>query len=262
MRKGSLIVAGSGIKMVGHVTLETRSLIARSQEVLYLVSDPGTGAWIRRLNPGAVSLEDYFGEGRTRWDSFERIIERILRELRSGQQVCAVFYGHPGVFVHMSHEAIGRARKEGFEASMLPGISAEDCLIADIGVDTGAIGYECFEATYFLIHRRRPDTACALILWQIGIIGQFQYEFVGLPAEGLKILTVELLKHYPPGHEVVVYEAANFSVCDPYIQKTPLKDLPKCKVSRISTLFIPPARKVAPDPRMLEKLGIPAESVA
>jgi precorrin-6B methylase 1 len=254
--KGSLIVAGTGIKMVGHVTIETRTLIARSEKVLYLVSDPGTAAWIRQLNPGAESLESCFGDGRTRWESFQRVIEQILEEVHAGKQVCAVFYGHPGVFSHMAHEAIRRARGEGYEATMLPGISAEDCLIADLGVDTGAIGYHCLEASYFLLHGRQPDTASALILWQIGVIGQFHYDFVGSPAEGLKILTTELLKFYPPEHEVVVYEAANFPACDPYIRETALKDLPLCKVSRITTLYVPPARETRPDPEVARKLGL------
>ncbi len=256
MMKGSLIIAGTGIKMVGHVTLETKTLIARSEKVLYVVSDPGTAAWIHELNGRAESLEGHFGDGRTRWDSYQRIIDRLLDEVRGGHQVCAVFYGHPGIFSHLSHEAIRRAREAGFEASMLPGISAEDCLICDLGVDTGAIGYHCFEASYFLLHRRQPDTASALILWQVGVIGQFHHDFVGLPSEGLKILTAELLKFYPPEHEIVVYEAANFPACDPIILQTPLRDLPRCPVSRITTLYVPPARVIARDPEIAKTLGL------
>jgi uncharacterized protein YabN with tetrapyrrole methylase and pyrophosphatase domain len=255
-KKGSLVIAGTGIKMVGHVTLETRTLIARSERVLYVVSDPGTAAWIRELNTGAESLEGYFADGRTRWDAYERIIEVLIAEVRAGRQVCAVFYGHPGVFSHVSHDAIRRIRDEGYEATMLPGISAEDCLFCDLGVDAGAIGYQCFEATYFLLHRRQPDTASALILWQIGVIGQFQHEFVGLPAAGLTILTEELLKSYPPHHEVVVYEAANFPGCEPLIVRTPLRDLARSPVSRISTLYVPPARLVDRDSDIATRLGL------
>lgn len=256
MKKGSLVIAGTGIKMVGHVTLETRTVIARSERVLYVVSDPGTAAWIRELNGGAESLERHFADGRTRWHSYERIIEVLMAEVRAGRQVCAVFYGHPGVFSHVSHEAIRRIRDEGYAATMLPGISAEDCLFCDLGIDAGAIGYQCFEATYFLLHRRQPDTASALILWQIGVIGQFQHGFVGLPSAGLTILTDELLTSYAPQHEVVVYEAANFPACEPRIVRMPLKDLPGCRVTRISTLYVPPARRVERDVDMATRLGL------
>ena len=256
MSRGRLIVAGTGIKAVGHVTLETRTLIERAGTLLYMVADPATGAWIRELNPRAESLEPYFAEGRTRWDTFQLIIDRILTEVRSGADVCAVFYGHPGVFVYMSHEAIRRARAEGFDASMLPGISAEDCLIADLGVDTAAIGYQCLEASYFLIQRRRPDTASALVLWQIGVIGQFHAEFTGTSADGLALLTEALLTHYPAAHQVTVYEAAIFPVCDPYIRTVALADLPGVPVSRISTLYVPPAVDAVSDPEVMRRLGM------
>lgn len=41
------------------------------------------------------------------------MIERILQSVRSGGMTCAIFYGHPGVFVYPAHEAIRRARAEG-----------------------------------------------------------------------------------------------------------------------------------------------------
>jgi len=57
------------------------------------------------------------------------MVERILKNVKDGFKVCVVFYGHPGVFVQPSHEAIRIARLEGFSARMLPGISAEELLI-------------------------------------------------------------------------------------------------------------------------------------
>jgi len=259
MSPGRLIVAGTGIKVLGHVTLETRTLIERAGTLLYMVADPATGAWIREINPRAESLEPYFADGRTRWDAFQLIIERLLTEVRGGADVCAIFYGHPGVFVYMSHEAIRRARAEGFDASMLPGISAEDCLIADLCIDTAAMGYQCLEASYFLVQRRRPDTASALILWQIGVIGQFHAEFTGTSTDGLAVLTEALLEHYPARHLVTVYEAAIFPVCDPFIRTVALADLPHVPVSRISTLYVPPAIEPMSDPEMLKRLGMVAD---
>jgi len=34
-----------------------------------------------------------------------------------------IFYGHPGILVNASHDAIKQALYEGFDAYMLPGIS-------------------------------------------------------------------------------------------------------------------------------------------
>jgi hypothetical protein len=85
--------------------------------------------------------------------------------------VCGVFYGHPGVFSQAPHRAIEQARREGFQAHMEPGISAEDCLYADLGIDPGNVGCQHYEASQFMFYRRVVDPSAYLILWQIGIAG-------------------------------------------------------------------------------------------
>ena len=126
--------------------------------------------------------------------------EAILEPVRAGKRVCAAFYGHPGVFVLPSHDAIARARAEGFDAEMLPGVSAEDCLVADLGVDPAVNGMQSYEAGDFL--RRRPATepTTALVLWQIGVVGaSTQSAHASAPALGE--LVALLLERYPAGHD-------------------------------------------------------------
>lgn len=54
---------------------------------------------------------------------------------------------------------------------MVPGISAEDCLYADLGVDPGMEGSQHFEASKFMFYKRRVDPNAYLILWQVVIAG-------------------------------------------------------------------------------------------
>ncbi len=254
MPKGSLTVVGSGIAAVRHATEEACFHISHADEVYFLVVDPLTKAWILRLNPKAESLSTFLVPGKERQESFGEMVERIAASVREGQRVCAVFYGHPGIFVQPSHMAIERVRREGFEASMLPGVSTEDCLVSDLGVDLSQCGYQCYEASNFLIYNKRPDTGAALVLWQIGVIGQVKCG-VGRP-DGLEILAERLLDYYPSEHQVTVYEAATLPVCDTVIQRVPLKDLTRCPVSPISTMFIPPLGDSALDPNMVARLGL------
>ena len=111
--------------------------------------------------------------------TYQEIVEYILSYVRKGNKVCVAFYGHPGVFVFPSHEAIKRARNEGYRAEMLPGISAEDCLYSDIGIDPGADGCQCFESTDFLSYRRKFDPSVGLVLWQIAVIGELGSAQIG-----------------------------------------------------------------------------------
>ena len=125
------------------------------------------------------------------------MVEEILGPVREGKRVCAVFYGHPGVYVEPSHEAVRRAREEGFEARMLPAVSAEDCLVADLGVDPGEHGWQSWEATGFLLHGFRPDPTAGLVLWQVDGIGKLDWNLDPDP-RGLQALAEVLGELYPP----------------------------------------------------------------
>jgi hypothetical protein len=165
--------------------------------------------------------------------------EAILEPVRAGKRVCAAFYGHPGVFVLPSHEAIARARAEGFAATMLPGVSAEDCLVADLGVDPAVNGLQSYEASDFL--RRRPalEPTAALVLWQIGVVGAATHSASASPP-ALSELVELLLERYPAGHAAVVYEASSYPGIAPLVRNVRLDELGADAVNPASTLYVPP----------------------
>ena len=254
--RGSLTVVGTGIQLVGHLTLAARSWIEGADKVLFAVADPLTAKWLLSLNPAAESLPYDTGNLRRR-TTYDEMVERILVEVRSGLNVCAVFYGHPGVFADPAHEAIRQARREGFRAEMLPGISAEDCLFADLGVDPGRNGCQSFEATDFLIRRRKFDPTSVLILWQIGFTGNLGFFKEDSHLRGLKVLAEVLQTDYGPEHEVTVYEAAvYYPVCSPTIERMRLCELPNASVTPVSTLYVPPKAPAPVDAEMMARLGI------
>ena len=99
--------------------------------MLHLVPDPVTRSWIERCNPRSRSLHGLYAPGKRRSDTYAEMVSELLEPVRAGREVCAAFYGHPGVFARPGHEAIRLARDEGFPARMLPAVSALDCLVAD-----------------------------------------------------------------------------------------------------------------------------------
>ncbi|MBA2331483.1 MAG: hypothetical protein H0V94_01665 [Actinobacteria bacterium] len=235
---GSLTVIGTGIRPQ-QLTPESRHALLEADDVLYLAAEPGGGSWLARLHPNARSLDACYVEGEERRTAYEAMVEAILEPVRRGRRVCAAFYGHPGVFVTPSHEAIRRARAEGFPARMLPAVSAEDCLYADLGIDPGLSGRQSYEATKFLEQRRPIDDRAYLILWQISVIGVDRA--VSRPhQEGLAALAAALLAHYPPEHEVVIYEASPYATVNPVVDRLPLAELAAVEVTPMATLVIPP----------------------
>lgn len=209
--------------------------------MLFLVADPATAAWLATLNQGARSLSSLYRPGVPRRRIYDGIVEEILAAVRRGARVCAVFYGHPGVYVQPSHDAIRRARAEGFAARMLPAVSAEDCLFADLGVDPGEHGWQSWEADDFLQHRRRPDPTAALVLWQVDAIGKPDWDLEPDP-HGLAALADALGEHYPPGHELVFYRASVYPVVGPEIVGVRLEELGRLGSPPAGTLYIRPVR--------------------
>lgn len=99
--------------------------------------------------------------------TYYQMAEAILHPVRQGQNVVAIYYGHPGIFVYARHRAIQIAHKQGLKAKMLPGVSALDCLFADLGVDPSYPGLQVLEATDFLLRKRKILTDGHFVLLQV-----------------------------------------------------------------------------------------------
>jgi len=159
----SLIVVGSGIKFISHLTTEAKAYIEQSDKVLYLVNEPAMKCWIQSVNANAESLDPIYTSYQSREQSYWAITEYILEKLRQNQHVCVVLYGHPSIFANPALAAVIKAKQEGYVAKILPGISSEDCLFADLLIDPASHGCLSLEATDLLIHQRNIDVTCHVI---------------------------------------------------------------------------------------------------
>ncbi len=253
---GSLVCVGLGMMLGAHVSPRSRSEIEQADTVFGLVSDAMVELWLQHMRPDMRSLQPYYAAGKRRTQSYREMIEAMLVEVRAGHRVCGVFYGHPGVFAQVPHHAIAQARAEGYEADMQPGISAEDCLYADLGIDPGTYGCQHYEASQLMFYQRRLDPTAYLILWQIGVAGDRTLARFGTGAMYRRLL-LELLAEegYPPEHEVIVYEAATLPISTPRMERMPLAALVDAELHLQSTLVIPPARPMQRNEAMLARVA-------
>jgi uncharacterized protein YabN with tetrapyrrole methylase and pyrophosphatase domain len=255
-RKGSLIVVGTGIRIVGQLTMEAIAWMKKADRLLYVVADPVSIETIEHLNAkGAESLAAFYGEGKPRITTYHEMVDRVLTCVRAGMLTCLASYGHPGVLAYPCHEAIRRVRSEGYEARMLPAISAEDCLFADLGIDPATHGCQTYEATDFLLHGRTIDTSSALVLWQVGLVGDPMFREGGYDLSALPLLVGRLCQFYPPDHIGYLYQAAVYPGSDPVVQAAPIGALPQCSPSAMTTLYIPPSRAPILDPMFADRLN-------
>lgn len=239
----SLVIIGTGIKFLSHLTKESQAYIEKSEKVLYLVNEPAMKQWIQKANAASETLDFLYSKYPRRLDCYNAITEYILNTLRKQKHVCAVFYGHPTIFAQPGLEAVKQAQKEGYFAKILPAVSAADCLYADLQIDPGASGCQSFDATDFLIYNRQFDPSSHLILWQVDIIGILNNPEIHNNNHGASVLVKQLNKYYSLEHEIILYEAAQYPFFESKIQKIPLHGLPNADFSRITTLYVPPGYK-------------------
>ena len=254
--KGSLVVVGTGINTLAQCSIETKAYIEEADRVFVHIPDPLGLLWVRELNPNLEDLQPCYHQAGDRARAYELMVQRITSPVRDGEQVVAVFYGHPGVFVYPSHEAIRRLRAEGYAAEMRPGISAEDCLFADLGVDPATAGCAQYEATAFLFYERSIDINAGLILWQIGVLGDVSLTMLQPREQAMHVLCARLQQQYPSNHPVVIYEAPALPLATPRMDWLTLESLPQARVTPVSTLYLPPLAQPKKDVGSLSRLGI------
>jgi hypothetical protein len=139
---------------------------------------------------------------------------------------------------------------------MLPGVSAFDCLIADLGLDPGEEGSQMYEATDFLIYERRVDFSSPLILWQVGSVGHLDFQPVEYSHEALAVLAEVLVELYGPDHEVTLYRAATLSVFQARIERLALRDLASAHPTPATTLLVPPRERRPINVAMARRVGL------
>lgn len=258
---GSLVIVGSGIRALQQMTIEARGRIASAEKVFYAVSDPMTERWITKTCASAEDLRVFYAEGKDRLETYDEMTDAIMNGVRGGLRVCAVFYGHPGVFVDPSHECIRIAREEGYPAMMLPGISTEGCLYADLGVDPGANGCLSYEATEFVVGDHKLDPSCSVILWQVDSVGDASYYESGFDGRHVPVLVEALLKFYDREQRAFLYKAPTLSIARAKIHAIRVGELADELRTHpgFETMYIPPAAPPRFNLAMAERLGIDTE---
>ena len=254
------MVVGSGIRAIGHFSLEAQAYLKWADKVYYCVADPVTEQWMVDQAPDSVDLYTLYDNDKPRRITYVQMAEVMLQSVREGLNVVGVFYGHPGVFVNPSHRAIAIARQEGHAAFMVPAISALDCLFADVGIDPSSRGCQIIEASDLLLRRRPLLVDGHVIILQVGSVGDMGFRFSGFPNSHLADLIHYLQDAYGEDYEIINYTAAQLSIVDPVIELVALSRLLEpemhATVTGISTFYIPPKTERPIDPDMASALSL------
>lgn len=252
----TLIVVGSGIKSIAHLTEETKRVIQNADKVLYLVNEENLKVWIDREAKEAESMELIYFNFHKRADAYHNITTYIVNESRKIKNLCVVFYGHPAVFAESALSAVKIIRAEHGKAVILPAISSMDCLFSDLQIDPGNQGCFVIDATELLVYERQIDIYAHGILWQISNLGMHDTK----QTQKLNVLCDYLLNFYHEEHQVCIYEAAILPLKKPRIEWLILRELYQVEVTPISTLYIPPVTPKSVSKKYLDLLEIDVQN--
>ena len=256
---GELTVLGSEIRFSDFL-MDAEPALRDADVVFYCLYDPVSQAWLHALRPDAYDLRVLYDPNLERFATYARMAEAMLYFVRQGRRVAAVYYGHPGLFATPTHRAIQIARREGHRATMRPGVSALDCLIADVGFDPALPGLQSFEATDMLLRRRSIDPTLHVVLWQVGVVGELAFAPDGFENRGFALLVDELRRVYGDDAALVHYVAPQFAGIDPLVTTWRVGDLAgeavRDAITALSTFYLPPAQARATDPEASLALGI------
>jgi Tetrapyrrole (Corrin/Porphyrin) Methylases len=191
----------------------------------------------------AIDLYEYYGEGKLRDITYVQMAELMLREVRLGRSVVGLFHGHPGYFVKAGRRALAIAQLEGHRTVLLPGVSATDCLFADLRIDPGVIGIQILKASHVLCKSRSVAPNNHVVLVQIGSVGDSTFSFTGFKHAKFDLLFKTLISIYGGDHDSVYYVASIFPGLDPVINVRKLSEYLDQKTQdtvHAATLYLPP----------------------
>lgn len=233
----NLIVVGSGIKSVAHLTKETQHIIKNADKVLYLVNEDYLKAWIEKEAQDAESLESIYFSTTKRIDAYYLITQYILDEYEKVNNLCIIFYGHPTIFAESALNAVKKIKAKKGNAIILPAISTMDCLFSDLLIDPGESGCFTLDATELLLYERTIDTAAHIILWQVAHLGMHDTQ----PTNKISILVDYLQRYYASTQPLCIYEAAFLPTQKSRQEWIKLNELMSANIRPISTLYFPPS---------------------
>jgi len=252
-----LVLVGTGIKTISHMTEEAKGYIISCDKVLYLVNEPLLESYINKTAKKAQSLDPIYFHSQSRENAYKNIADKIQDEIEAVNSLCVVIYGHPCVFATPGLLALSRFENNGsIETIVCAGVSAQDCLYSDLRFDPADGGVQTLDATEYLLYDKLIDVSSHVVIYQIGMVGNLGLPTIRINIDAINFIKNKLMGLYGRDKKVVIYESALYPGTKPKISEFDLEFLDKQDLTTISTLYIPPDKvQRAANPEALRLLN-------
>ena len=207
-------IVGLGPGLPGHVTEETRALLASGLPVVLRTRHHPCAA---DLVPGASDCDDLYAARGSFEDVYDAVVARILALAETGPLVYAV-PGHPLFAERTVTLLLERARAAGLACRTYAAVSFVDAAATALGFDFANV--QVCDATRLGIDPQRPA-----LVHQV------------FDTETATALKLALLDIYPADHDVTVVRAAGTP--DEVLRAVPLSELDHRPFGYLDSLFVP-----------------------
>lgn len=238
-------ILGLGVLNIDQITPQTERAIRRSNEVLYVDTGIATRSYLEGLCPRVTSLfETSYRDTGPRLNAYHHMAARVLEAALDHPPVTFAMHGHPIVGAYAPFLIRDMAGLLGLETAVLPGVSAMDCLFAELMVDPCVSGMQMYEATDLLLRRRPLQPDVPALIWQIGCVETSLHSMRVSKPVRFERLRSHLLQFYLAGHVVSAVYSAPHPLMPSTVHRFALVDM--CEQAHLMhtgfTLFIPPAK--------------------
>ncbi len=197
----SVILAGFGGSGALQLTLETQQYAVRAGRVFSLGLPSALSQLLHRQSVDVRELDREF-DAEDFPGSYARVAQIVLATAAKDPPAFFLSPGSPLFLNAISRYILVEAKKSGLSVLTLPGVSAVDAVVANLGIDVGNAGLQVLGARGFVA---RPDVAnprMPLLLLEPAAVGP---PFSG---DGWTALVEALRERYPEVQPVTVLKPA------------------------------------------------------
>jgi hypothetical protein len=251
-----LYIVGLGIRGTEQITPEAGAALRACRKVYFGAEQRGIAEYLQRYGCEVEDLYALAEPGASRPATYQRMADKVLQAARERPPVGFAVYGHPMILVLPTRLIRQQAPELGLSVKVIPGVSALDCLLADLGFDPCERGLIQYEATYALLYQPPLDPAAACLLWQAGMAETVLYD-LGVSRPGrFRRLSDYLARFHPGGHRVALAISPRDPLDGPIIAWLTIDELREAHEDVMSgaTLFIPPSSEPEVSDKELESL--------
>jgi tetrapyrrole methylase family protein / MazG family protein len=245
--KCDIRIVGLGMRSVDQLTREAQRAIAGTKTIYVVDSSPGIQSFFRKMGLEVIDLSKHYEEGKDRLQTYLEMSKEVISGAIHKGPVSFGLYGHPTVFAYPPFVIKAVAESCGLTVGVVPGVSALDCMLAELMLDPATDGMQMFEATDIVIRKRTLLTDVHTLIWQIGALETGLYSRQVSVKGRFDRFLQHIVGFFPTHHPVAAIFVSDNPLIPSIIYRFKLKDLPDYgdRLHGGFTLHIPPLSTAA-----------------